>query len=105
MENEIINSSAERTEVNPSLQAVNAKTDFVEIGGRKIAYRSIGKGLPIILINRFRGNLDTWDPAFLDALALRFNVITMDYSGTGLSTGTCAADVFSKTDSLLKTND
>jgi pimeloyl-ACP methyl ester carboxylesterase len=95
MENEIINSSAERTEVNPSLQALNAKTSFVEIGGGKIAYRSIGKGLPIILINRFRGTLDTWDPAFLDALALRFNVITIDYSGTGLSTGTCAADVMS----------
>ena len=47
------------------------------------------------MINRFRGTLDTWDPAFLDALASRYNVITIDYSGTGLSTGTCAADVLS----------
>ena len=76
-------------------KAINAKTDFVLIGDRKIAYRSIGKGFPIIMVNRFRGTLDTWDPAFLDALASGFNVITIDYSGTGLSTGVCAADVLS----------
>lgn len=75
--------------------AVNAKTDFVQIGDRKIAYRSIGKGLPIIMVNRFRGTLDTWDPAFLDTLASGFNVVTIDYSGTGLSTGVCAADILS----------
>ena len=75
--------------------AIRAKTNFVQIGERKIAYRSIGKGLPIIMVNRFRGTLDTWDPAFLDALASGFNVITIDYTGTGLSTGVCAADVFS----------
>jgi pimeloyl-ACP methyl ester carboxylesterase len=74
---------------------VNAKTKSVQIGNRKIAYRSIGKGLPIIMINRFRGTLDTWDPAFLDTLALGFNVITIDYSGAGLSTGICAADILS----------
>ncbi|HTH20838.1 MAG TPA: alpha/beta hydrolase, partial [Nitrososphaeraceae archaeon] len=75
--------------------AIRAMTNFVQIGERKIAYRSIGKGLPIIMVNRFRGTLDTWDPAFLDSLASEFNVITIDYTGTGLSTGVCAADVFS----------
>jgi pimeloyl-ACP methyl ester carboxylesterase len=80
--------------VENKINAVIAKTKFVETGGRKIAYRSIGSGLPIILVNRFRGNLDTWDPAFLDALASNFNVITIDYSGIGLSTGVCATDVY-----------
>jgi pimeloyl-ACP methyl ester carboxylesterase len=75
--------------------AIRAKTNFIQIGERKIAFRSIGKGLPIIMVNRFRGTLDTWDPSFLDALASGFNVITIDYTGTGLSTGVCAADVFS----------
>lgn len=65
--------------VNASLEAVNTKTKFVETGNRKIAYRSTGKGLPIIMVNRFRGTLDTWDPAFLDALISEFNVITIDY--------------------------
>lgn len=76
-------------------EAVNAKTKFVETGNRKIAYRSIGKGAPIIMVSRFRGTLDTWDPAFLDALASKFNVITIDYSGIGLSTGACATDILS----------
>lgn len=76
------------------INAVSAKTEFVEICDRKIAYRSIGTGPPIILVNRFRGNLDTWDPAFLDALASTFSVITIDYSGIGLSTGVCTTDVY-----------
>ncbi len=72
------------------INAVCAKAKFVETGGRKIAYRSIGSGLPIILVNRFRGNLGTRDPAFLDGLASGYNVITIDYSRMGLSTGECA---------------
>jgi hypothetical protein len=61
-------------EVGAKQDALNAKTKFVETGDRKIAYRSIGKELPIIIVNRFRGTSDTWDPAFLDALASKFDV-------------------------------
>ena len=65
-----------------------ADTRFVESGGRKLAYRSVGKGKPIVLAHRFRGVLDLWDPAFIDALAAQgFQVITFDHSGMGLSTG------------------
>lgn len=68
--------------------AVNAANQFVEVNGRRIAYRSIGAGRPLILCVRFRGNMDSWDPAFLDALASNgFQVITFDYMGLGLSTG------------------
>ena len=57
--------------------------------------RSIGEGKPIVLCTRFRGNLDQWDPAFLDALAANgFRVITFDYSGLGLSTGTATYNPF-----------
>lgn len=49
--------------------------------------RSVGTGTPFILVNRFRGTLDTWDPAFIDALAKHYRVITFDYSGLGASTG------------------
>lgn len=74
--------------VNASAQSVRAKTEYAKISeGRTIAYRSIGKGYPIILANRFRGNLDTWDPAFLDALAKSNRVVIYDYVGTGLSKG------------------
>lgn len=74
--------------LTPTLSAVSAPNQFVESRGRRLAYRSIGRGTPIVLCTRFRGNMDVWDPAFLDALAARgFQVITFDYSGLGLSTG------------------
>lgn len=73
--------------------ASNAKTQYAEIGSRKIAYRSIGKGTPIILANRFRGTLDTWDPLFLDQLAENYKVITFDYTGIGSSTGALPTDI------------
>ncbi|HZC47609.1 MAG TPA: alpha/beta hydrolase [Nitrososphaeraceae archaeon] len=94
MENKIDPSDG-RMEVNAALKAVNTKMKFIETCDRKIAYRSIGKALPIIMVNRFRGNLDTWDRAFLDAFASRFNVITIDYSSIGLSTGSWASDILS----------
>ena len=81
--------------MNTLSEAVNSKTKFIEVNEQRFAYRSIGTGLPIILLNRFRGTLDTWDPAFLEGLAATFNVITIDYSGIGLSTGKCAFDVLS----------
>lgn len=68
--------------------AVNTPNLLVESKGRTLAYRSMGSGHPIILCARFRGTMDIWDPAFLDALVLNgFRVITFDYSGIGLSTG------------------
>lgn len=68
--------------------AVNAPTQFVDgKEGRKIAYRSVGKGPALVLSNRFRGTLDTWDPAFIDGLAAHFRVITFDFRGIGRSTG------------------
>ncbi|MDR6845720.1 alpha/beta hydrolase [Flavobacterium granuli] len=68
-------------------QAVNSKTQFAQIEDYKIAYRSVGKGEPFILCSRFRGNLDDWDPAFLDALATKYQVITFNYKGLASSTG------------------
>ena len=68
--------------------AVLAPTQYVDVKGRRLAYRSLGAGKPIVLCTRFRGNMDLWDPLFLDSLALAgFRVITFDYSGLGLSTG------------------
>ncbi len=79
--------------MNHSVSAVSAPTQFVEIAGRTLAYRTVGEGAPILLCTRFRGTLDLWDPAFIDALAAHdFRVITFDYSGLGLSSGTPTYD-------------
>jgi pimeloyl-ACP methyl ester carboxylesterase len=67
--------------------AVTTKTQYAAIDSKQIAYRKIGAGTPIILANRFRGTLDTWDPLFLDLLAEKNAVVTFDYSGIGYSEG------------------
>ncbi|MGM9478182.1 alpha/beta fold hydrolase [Pedobacter sp. GSP4] len=69
------------------LSAIEIPTQFIEVGLTKIAYRSLGEGKTILLCNRFRGILDTWDPLFLDSLARKNRVIIFDYPGIGLSTG------------------
>ncbi|MFF9147473.1 alpha/beta fold hydrolase [Streptomyces sp. NPDC014861] len=75
------------------MNAVTAPNRFVTSRGRTLAYRSIGTGQPIVLCNRFRGNLDSWDPLFLDSLAAHgLRAITFDYTGLGLSTGTPTYD-------------
>src|SRR5215217_5566441 len=67
--------------------ALTAPTLFATISNAKIAYRSIGEGQPLILCNRFRGTLDTWDPLFISHLAKSFQVVLFDYPGVGLSQG------------------
>jgi pimeloyl-ACP methyl ester carboxylesterase len=82
--------------VAPNGAATTAPTRYADVGGRRIAYRSIGTGRPMILCTRFRGVIDDWDPLFLDSLAAQgFRVITFDYSGLGLSTGEKSLDPFS----------
>ncbi|MBB4513624.1 alpha/beta fold hydrolase [Paraburkholderia fungorum] len=73
------------TSVSPSN---SARTQFVEVQGRRIAYRTFGSGRPLVLCVRFRGTMDSWDPLFLDSLVEQgFQVTVFDYSGLGRSTG------------------
>jgi pimeloyl-ACP methyl ester carboxylesterase len=64
-------------------------TRRVEAGnGIHYAYRDTGTGtVPLILFQHFRGNLDNWDPALIDALAANRRVITFDNAGVGGSSG------------------
>ena len=66
-----------------------APTRFVEVDGTRFAYRRFGDpiGTPIVLLQHFMGNLDNYDPAITDALAMRGEVILTDNAGVGLSTG------------------
>jgi pimeloyl-ACP methyl ester carboxylesterase len=44
--------------------------------------------VPLVLFQHFRGNLDNWDPALIDALASTRRVITFDNAGVAGSAGT-----------------
>jgi pimeloyl-ACP methyl ester carboxylesterase len=69
--------------------ADSATTQTLETAGVRFAYRSLGagSGTPLVLLQRFRGTMDDWDPAFLDALAAKRRVILFDNAGVGLSSG------------------
>jgi pimeloyl-ACP methyl ester carboxylesterase len=58
--------------------------------GTGYAYRDTGGydgAVPLVLLQHFRGNLDSWDPALVDALARTRRVITFDNAGVGGSAG------------------
>ena len=69
---------------------VDATTQQVAAGnGIDYAYRDSGDGdVPLVLLQHFRGNLDNWDPALIDALSAERRVVTFDNVGVGATTGT-----------------
>ena len=68
----------------------NVKTQFVDVGGTKFAYRKLGDntGVPVICLNHLGAVLDYFDPAIIDGLAKKHQVITFDNRGIGASGGT-----------------
>jgi pimeloyl-ACP methyl ester carboxylesterase len=72
-----------------------APTRFVEVGAMRFAYRRFGNpvGTPIVLLQHFMGNLDNYDPAITNALAMGREVILTDNAGVGLSSGTAPTTV------------
>ncbi len=56
--------------------------------GIEYAYRDLGQSdVPLVLLQHFRGNLDNWDPALIDALAADRRVVAFDNAGVGGTTG------------------
>jgi pimeloyl-ACP methyl ester carboxylesterase len=72
-----------------------AETRLLEAAGVDFAYRRFGRpvGVPLVLLQHFRGNLDNWDPALTDALAAEREVILVDYPGVGSSTGEASSTI------------
>lgn len=66
-----------------------APTKYVEGNGIRFAYRRLGPvaGTPLVLLQHFSGNIDAWDPAVVNALAIDRPVIAFDNAGVGRSTG------------------
>lgn len=79
------------TEADPT--AMTAATQYIDVAGDRIAYRTLGAGDPMILVNRMRGTIDTWDPRLIDGLAKHHRVILVDYPGVGYSSGALPASM------------
>ncbi|HEY2007204.1 MAG TPA: alpha/beta hydrolase [Solirubrobacteraceae bacterium] len=70
---------------------VDAETKVLSAAnGVDYAYRATGPSdaRPLVTLQHFRGNLDNWDPALIDALARDRRVITFDNRGVAASSGT-----------------
>jgi pimeloyl-ACP methyl ester carboxylesterase len=62
--------------------------------GVDYAYRESGDGpVPLLLLQHFRGNLDNWDPALVDALATLRKVVAFDNVGVGGTSGATQSSV------------
>ena len=62
--------------------------------GLVYAYRDVGSGtVPLVLLQHFRGNLDNWDPALIDALASHRRVVAFDNVGVGGTNGNTPSTV------------
>ncbi|WP_371400634.1 alpha/beta hydrolase [Kribbella sp. NBC_00662] len=64
--------------------------------GVAYAYRRFGAGgeqPPLVFLQHFRGNLDNWDPLLVDSIAAHREVILLDNTGVGQSTGTVPVTV------------
>jgi pimeloyl-ACP methyl ester carboxylesterase len=77
------------TYVDAGTQVVGAPT------GVDYAYRATGASdaTPLVALQHFRGNLDNWDPALIDALARGRRVITFDNRGVAASSGTTPSTI------------
>ena len=62
--------------------------------GLTYSYRDTGgDGIPLVLLQHFRGNLDNWDPALVDALGSGRRVVAFDNVGVAGSDGKPASTI------------
>jgi pimeloyl-ACP methyl ester carboxylesterase len=70
---------------------LTAENRSIQIDGDSFVYRRFGNeqtdAPPLVCLQHFRGNLDSWDPALVDRLAKDREVILLDNRGVGGSSG------------------
>ena len=67
-----------------NIQDIPAKK--VHVGDIDIAYKTFGKGDPILLISGYSFAMDSWDSTLLETLASNHSVIVFDNRGIGNTT-------------------
>ena len=74
---------------------LTAENQAIQIDGDSFVYRRFGNDQTDAqaLLQHFRGNLDSWDPALVDRLAQDREVILLDNRGVAGSTGVVPDDV------------
>ncbi len=55
----------------------------IAVDGGQLAYRRIGSGRPLLVLNGFAATIADWDPSFIDRLASSNELILLDNRGIG----------------------
>jgi len=63
----------------------NEPSATVQVDGAQIAYRRVGNGLPLLVLNGFAATSADWEPSFIDRLASSSELILLDHRGIGSS--------------------
>lgn len=61
------------------------RIESTTVDGRRLAWRPVGSGPPLLLVNGYAATGADWDPGFLEALAEGHEVICPDNCGVGES--------------------
>jgi pimeloyl-ACP methyl ester carboxylesterase len=69
---------------SPNIQNIPVKRVYV--GDIDIAYKTFGKGEPILLVSGAGGDMNAWDPSTLEVLSSNHTVIVFDNRGVGNTT-------------------
>ena len=74
-----------------AVSQLTAPNRSVDVGGDTFVYRRFGEqrtdAPPLLCLQHFRGNLESWDPALVDRIAGQREVILLANRGVGASTG------------------
>ncbi len=62
-----------------------SRIESTTVEGRRLAWRLVGSGPPLLLVNGYAATGADWDPGFLAALAESYEVICPDNCGAGES--------------------
>lgn len=66
-----------------SVSIASAPVESVYTALGSVAYRSVGSGPPLLMVNGWSATMEDWDPLLVDDLALHYRVVTFDNSGIG----------------------
>ncbi len=64
---------------------MDERSGTIDVDGRRLGWRALGDGPPLVLVNGYAATAMDWDPSFLAALAASFEVLCPDHRGMGAS--------------------
>ncbi|MDO9550318.1 MAG: alpha/beta hydrolase [Methanoregula sp.] len=68
---------------------------YAQVNGVSLGYREFGAGEPLLMVEGFGANIDTWNQTFIGILATKYHVYTYDHRGMGYSSNNNATPTMS----------